>query len=380
MSKILTIFGIGVFSVTCFAQIGPPSGGSGLPSCTSGQAIFYNSTPAAACSSDLIDTAGSALTIANGVTLTGISNSIGTTPTDIVKLSNSKAAAAGAQQYSPALETVGQGWKTASTAGSQQVSVRTYTVPVQGLEAPYVEQFFDTSSNGSYQTAVVLHSSIVAPSNISTYRTTGILVTPPSWATEAGGAFIGGSFNQNGSNNICFGNVTLTSLQNNSNVVSPGSPGSAICQAGSGSVYVGFTGNPTNIYGSQINLPISGTTNTGVTVKVPSAGLLTVGGAVENTGTLMTLSGCSAGTPVGGATDVYVTLGNTTATPCTITLTPNGTTGLTATNGWVCGGSDLTDAVALAQNNTTESTTTCTVYIPGTASSNAKVSLWARPS
>jgi len=74
-----------------------------LPSCTSGQAIFYNSTPAAACSSDLIDTAGSALTVANGVTLTGIMNSIGTTMTDLFIAENNTAATSGIpSQDSPA--------------------------------------------------------------------------------------------------------------------------------------------------------------------------------------------------------------------------------------------------------------------------------------
>src|ERR1700722_8197979 len=63
-----------------------------------------------------------------GVTLTAI----GTAATSGFKLLNSTAAAPGAQQYSPALQLSGQGWKTTATAASQQCDWQIQCVPVQG--------------------------------------------------------------------------------------------------------------------------------------------------------------------------------------------------------------------------------------------------------
>lgn len=51
---------------------------------------------------------------------------------DAFVLSNTTAATVGAQQYSPALHFIGQGWKTAVTAASQQAEYRNYLIPVQG--------------------------------------------------------------------------------------------------------------------------------------------------------------------------------------------------------------------------------------------------------
>jgi len=66
-------------------------------------------------------------------------DSMGTTPDDAkgILLYNSTAAAAGAQQISPAIRWRGQGWKTNSTAASQQVSFRAWVLPAQGAANPY---------------------------------------------------------------------------------------------------------------------------------------------------------------------------------------------------------------------------------------------------
>jgi hypothetical protein len=53
-----------------------------------------------------------------------------------VSLENSTAAAAGSQQVSPALELAGKGWKTNSTAASQEVRFRAHVLPIQGTAAP----------------------------------------------------------------------------------------------------------------------------------------------------------------------------------------------------------------------------------------------------
>lgn len=73
---------------------------------------------------------------------------IGATPSSGFILTNTTAAAAGAQQYSPAIQLHGSGWKTDATAGAQDVDWRVYSVPVQGAAAPTANVLFDYSVNG----------------------------------------------------------------------------------------------------------------------------------------------------------------------------------------------------------------------------------------
>jgi len=63
---------------------------------------------------------------------------IGATPVDTngIRISNTTAAAAGAQQYSPPVVWQGQGWKTDATAASQKVEFMADVRPVQGAAAP----------------------------------------------------------------------------------------------------------------------------------------------------------------------------------------------------------------------------------------------------
>jgi len=84
-----------------------------------------------------------------------------------------------------------------------------------------------------------------------------------------------------------------------------------------------------------------------------------------STGTKFTASGCSNGTTVGGATAGQFTLG---ANTCSVTITMNGASGLTAPNGWSCKANDETTAAAnsllyFSSNNTT----TATLSVPATA-------------
>lgn len=80
--------------------------------------------------------------------LTLLKTAIGATAADGHQLINTTAAAAGAQQYSPALRFTGQGWKTAATAASQAVDFRLYNQPVQGSSAPTGNILIDSSING----------------------------------------------------------------------------------------------------------------------------------------------------------------------------------------------------------------------------------------
>ena len=64
-------------------------------------------------------------------------------------LVNTTAAAAGAQQISPAIRWSGLGWKTDATAASQAVDFRSYVVPVQGAANPTGYLTFESSVNGA---------------------------------------------------------------------------------------------------------------------------------------------------------------------------------------------------------------------------------------
>lgn len=93
--------------------------------------------------------------------------------------------------------------------------------------------------------------------------------------------------------------------------------------------------------------------NTGA--KVTAAGYI-------SGGTKFTASGCSNSATLGGATMGHFTSG-TTGT-CTVVITMNGATGLSAPNGWICDGADRTTVPALFTGlfaQTGSSTTTATM-------------------
>lgn len=76
---------------------------------------------------------------------------IGATPTDGLTLDNTTAAAAGAQQYSPAVHLGGNCWET--TGGtSQSVDWRIYNVPVQGATANTTLTFAVSINGAAYST------------------------------------------------------------------------------------------------------------------------------------------------------------------------------------------------------------------------------------
>lgn len=84
-------------------------------------------------------------------------NAIGTVVTDAVLLTNTIAAAAGAQQYSPALHFTGQGWKTTATAASQALDWQIYAQSVQGTSAASTKLIFQAAVNGgAYTTYLTL--------------------------------------------------------------------------------------------------------------------------------------------------------------------------------------------------------------------------------
>jgi len=80
--------------------------------------------------------------------VTQTQTALGTTSLAGDTLTNTTAAAAGAQQVSPATVWTGQGWKTTATAASQEVAFRAYTLPVQGSTNPTGTWALQSSING----------------------------------------------------------------------------------------------------------------------------------------------------------------------------------------------------------------------------------------
>jgi hypothetical protein len=101
----------------------------------------------------------------------------------------------------------------------------------------------------------------------------------------------------------------------------------------------------------------------GATWRLDHSGLIT-GAAFQSFGTKFTTSGCSVSSTTGGAAAGVFTLG---ANSCTVVITMNGATGLTAINGWSCFANDRTSSTVFAIQQTASSTTTATFSIPATA-------------
>lgn len=103
-------------------------------------------------------------------------DALGTTQVTTAGLAlvNETAAAAGAQQISPAIRWKGYGWKTTATAASQSVEFRADVLPVQGTSAPTGSLRFQSSINGGAFTDLV---NISSSGNLSANSLTSIQLT-----------------------------------------------------------------------------------------------------------------------------------------------------------------------------------------------------------
>jgi len=139
------------------------------------------------------------LGVATATTLTSQQNGIGATSTDAFILSNTTAAAAGAQQWSPRIRWTGQGWKTNATAASQTVEWIAELVPVQGAANPTASLNFSSQINsGGFVNVLSLigisggGTGLEVTSGVSG---TGITVKPSGGANEDLKLFVKGSAN-----------------------------------------------------------------------------------------------------------------------------------------------------------------------------------------
>jgi hypothetical protein len=117
-----------------------PGGGGGSPG-SPVNSIQYNSAGAFA---------GSANLTYDASLVTALSAGLGVTQDDAkgIVLINTTAAAAGAQQISPAIRWSGQGWKTTATAASQEVEFRAYVLPTESTTAPVASWVLEAAING----------------------------------------------------------------------------------------------------------------------------------------------------------------------------------------------------------------------------------------
>jgi hypothetical protein len=118
--------------------------------------------------------------------ITGIDNALGgsqpTNAGDGLLLENTTAAANGAQQSSPNVHLSGQGWKTASTAASQNTDWFINVAPIQGSTAPTsLLQFSSLIGSGSVTTQATLSSSgVFTVAGVSAPASTNLALNAPT--------------------------------------------------------------------------------------------------------------------------------------------------------------------------------------------------------
>lgn len=176
---VATALGVNVGSAGAFVTfngaLGTPSSGTltnatGLPISTGVSGLGANvaallaTFSSANLASALTDETGSGLAVlatapAFTTSTTLSNNGIGAVSTDGVILQNTTAAAAGAQQWSPRLHLIGQGWKTDATAASQTVDWIVENQPVQAAANPTSKLVFSSQVNAGGYTGQVSFAS-----------------------------------------------------------------------------------------------------------------------------------------------------------------------------------------------------------------------------
>lgn len=188
-----------------FVFSGPTGGGAAAPTF---RALVAADIPSL---SSVYQPINTAWLLASGGTLTG-ANTITGTSTNILKavfdslgvtqtngagwwLSNTTAAAAGAQQRSPSLVWEGQGWKTDAGGASQSVKFRADVLPVQGTAAPTATWgLWGSINNAAYNTILDITSN---GNTVLTTATSGTSFTCKTSTTnyfrvnETGSLFLG---------------------------------------------------------------------------------------------------------------------------------------------------------------------------------------------
>jgi hypothetical protein len=109
----------------------------------------------------------------------------------------------------------------------------------------------------------------------------------------------------------------------------------------------------------------------------PYGGPLYVNGPLVLGATKFTTSGCSVSATTGSGTGGKLTLG---ANSCSVVITLNGATGMTAPNGWTCWHNDRTNPAANASiYESSDTASTATLSIPSTAGTTDVIDFGCSP-
>lgn len=338
----------GVSSITGTANQVIASASTGAVTLSTPQDIATSSTPQFA----RVGLGAAADSTAN---LYALKTSIGASTTDGLILSNTTPAAVGAQQFSPALHFIGQGWKTASTAGSQQIEWTIDAEPAQAVTHPVPTLVFRAVENGSATTSVPLAiCAILTGDNAAiTNVTTGIILdnqvtagcrNSSGWAgLGAGGAASIVHFIANAGD---LGNWNVNGFLNSSGTKVMWASGS------SGNNNTGDTGLERN--GAGV-VGITSGTATGCATAANCRDLTLrheIANGTAPTVASTTMNSCGTTSPTIAGKDMAgrVTVGATSGTSCTVTF---GTAWTTAP---VCLASNETTGVAIGAASTTTTT------------------------
>lgn len=131
----------------------------------------------------VVDTSPVIVTPAITTTATLSRNGIAATSTDGYVIQNTTAAAAGAQQWSPRVHWIGQGWKTTATAASQTVDWIAELQPIQGATTPTSVFALSEQDNALGYNPVLQ----LSPQSVIPTPTTQIVTTATSLLTAASG-------------------------------------------------------------------------------------------------------------------------------------------------------------------------------------------------
>ncbi len=308
-------------------------------------------------SSVMTDIVSGSTIITPNITTSAIlsNNAIGSTSSDGYVAQNTTAAAAGAQQWSPRMRWIGQGWKTNSTAASQQVEAWFDLIPIQSSVSPISTLTF----NGKVGS--------------TTHQGPWFFYTPNASGNPKFGI---GGFDGTGPGDIYAGNAAWTGFGevNNGNAfgVFTGA-GQRLYFGNSGIVeqansILGWCSSTANQFNSAADTAFSRISNGIAGIGTGAQG--SVAGALEGTliaaGTATTCTGATIGT--GSKSNAGFVTATTSGTSTIVITFP-----FTAPTGWNVEMTDQTTAAdAKAVTQTASSTTTATLV--GTTVSGDKLS------
>ena len=171
-------------------------------------------------------------------------NSLGTTPTDAIKVVNTTAAAVGAQQVSPNIHWQGQGWGTTG-ASSQNIDFRSYLLPVQSTVPTGIFEVDAAINGGAYANFIAIGSNAkLRATDTNTFMGVGV----------SNGVLTG-------TVNTCIGYFSCNAITNSINNTAIGAEALQSLTTGGGS-----NGNNTAVGLNAMQLATTASTNTAIGV------------------------------------------------------------------------------------------------------------------